>query len=297
MKTHSNRLLIIFIVLSAFVCLDIAYAERQVSTNYIIQENVIDVGGNDGSSANYDLLYSIGQPSIIGDLASNNYFLHAGYWNAVSGIPENHHVSGSGFNYPEAGYRASLSLDVNSLSLETSWLEYYYSKLRMHCKSTAITKVSVIGNTIVIEGECKVNGVEGYTFEATILDGSPDIMSIVIYNPDSTVYFQTTPTTMSNGNYSADVPVTCVSLPARIAGTTPAYYPLLQDAYGTASGGDTIQSRGEIITESLNFDRNVSVNLEGGFDCHYTLGNGVTRINGNMSVNDGTVTVGNIVLE
>ena len=111
-------------------------------------------------------------------------------------------VSGSGYNYPEAGFQASLSLDVRASSLETGWLNYYYSKLRINLESTSITGLSIVGDTITITGEGTVNGVSGYTFIITIIDGNPDTMEIIIYNPDGTVYFTSGSGALSSGDFN-----------------------------------------------------------------------------------------------
>ncbi|HDH05123.1 MAG TPA: hypothetical protein ENH01_05330 [Nitrospirae bacterium] len=79
-------------------------------------------------------------------------------------------VSGSGYNYPETGFQASLSLDVRASSPETGWLNYYYSKLRINLESTLITELSIAGDTITVTGEGTVNGVAGYTFTITLIE-------------------------------------------------------------------------------------------------------------------------------
>ncbi len=49
--------------------------------------------------------------------------------------------------------------------------------------------------------------------------------------------------------------------------------------------------------EDLDIDINKSVTLEGGYNCDYTAVNGKTTLNGTMTISNGTVTVGNFVLE
>ncbi|HDH13515.1 MAG TPA: PKD domain-containing protein [Nitrospirae bacterium] len=79
----------------------------------------------------------------------------------------------------------------------------------------------------------------------------------------------------------------CLS-PVRIS---PVYYDTLQAAYDAAVEGDTIQSQAVVFTEDLNINSNISVTLEGGYNCDYTTITGETTINGNMTINDGTVTI------
>jgi hypothetical protein len=112
-------------------------------------------------------------------------------------------ASGAGYNSPEyPQYMASLSLDVNVSSLGTSWLKYSYSRKRLNLVSTSITGISVTGGTATITGKGSVNGVPNYTFTATVADGSPDAMGIVIRKPDGTSYWSAASQTISSGNYT-----------------------------------------------------------------------------------------------
>ncbi|HDH11381.1 MAG TPA: DUF1566 domain-containing protein [Nitrospirae bacterium] len=115
---------------------------------------------------------------------------------------ENYQISGSGLNYPIPRFRASMALDVMTSSLSTSRLKYYYTRQRINLVSTSITGLSVAGDTATITGEGTMNGTEGYTFTATIIDGSPDEMGIDIYNSDSSLYFSAAPEAISRGQFS-----------------------------------------------------------------------------------------------
>ncbi|HDH05346.1 MAG TPA: PKD domain-containing protein [Nitrospirae bacterium] len=84
----------------------------------------------------------------------------------------------------------------------------------------------------------------------------------------------------------------CLS-PVRIAGTTPVYYSILQDAYNAAVDGDVIQSRNASFTEDIDFNRGISVSLEGGYDCNYSTITGKTTLNGNMTINDKALSIKN----
>jgi hypothetical protein len=117
-------------------------------------------------------------------------------------------VSGTGYNYPETGFSAAMSMDVNSTSLGASWLNYYYSKLILILQSTSITAVINNGNTVIITGEGMVNGIAGYTFVATVADSCSDLMGIVIYNSDGSIYFQTDPLALSSGDFAIKIGAT-----------------------------------------------------------------------------------------
>jgi hypothetical protein len=85
--------------------------------------------------------------------------------------------------------------------------------------------------------------------------------------------------------------------PVRIFGVSPLYYYWLQAAYDAASTGDTIQSQDAIFTENLVFDLNKTLNMEGGYDCSYSVITGITTVNGNITITDGSVTFQNFDLQ
>jgi M6 family metalloprotease-like protein len=85
--------------------------------------------------------------------------------------------------------------------------------------------------------------------------------------------------------------------PARITSATPSYYGSLQAAYGAAGGGKTVQSKDRILNEDITINLDKTVTLEGGYDCSYTAVSGVTTIQGNMTVTNGTVVIGDFVIE
>jgi len=137
-------------------------------------------------------------PDSDGDGYSDGAEVNAGTDPKDPGSIPNYHIYGNCLNYPEAGFSASLSMDVRSLSPGAGWLNYYYNKQRLNFVSTSVAGISVIGNTVTVTGEGTVNGASGYTFKAIILDVNPDTIEIVIYNPDGTVYFTANPAPISS---------------------------------------------------------------------------------------------------
>jgi hypothetical protein len=110
-------------------------------------------------------------------------------------------VNGSGYFYPESPtYKATFSMDANGPAALNGWLKYNYAKTRMTFVSTAITSVSVAGNTATINGMGTVNGAAGYTFSATVTDGTPDKFGITIKKSDGTVYYSAGPGNASGGD-------------------------------------------------------------------------------------------------
>lgn len=109
-------------------------------------------------------------------------------------------ISGGGYNYPEANYRASFSMYLAGPGIIGGWLKYYYTRTRLNLLSTSITGFSVSGNQIVVSGIGTVNGAGGYTFTATVVIGTPDSFAIVIKKSDGTVYYSAGLKNISGGD-------------------------------------------------------------------------------------------------
>ena len=55
----------------------IAFGSSQSSNNYDIEADTLSCGGEDMVSTGYDLLFTLGQPSTIGDSSSSHYKYYA----------------------------------------------------------------------------------------------------------------------------------------------------------------------------------------------------------------------------
>ncbi len=88
----------------------------------------------------------------------------------------------------------------------------------------------------------------------------------------------------------------CLS-PVRIGGATPLYFSTLQAAYDAAVDGDIIQSRAVSLAGDLDLNRNISVTLQGGYNCDYTTITGTTTLNGTLTDSDGTAGIGGFVIK
>ncbi len=116
----------------------------------------------------------------------------------------------------------------------------------------------------------------------------------------------------SNGTYSVKLTVTdsdgdtdtltrtnyitvCYSN-ANIVGDSTAYS-TLQSAYDAAATGNTLEGRDVTITEDVNLNRNMTVTIQGGYNCDHSAVSGKTAINGNMTISDGTVTMENVQVQ
>jgi PKD repeat protein len=86
----------------------------------------------------------------------------------------------------------------------------------------------------------------------------------------------------------------CSNSPVRVGSV---YYSSLQVAYDAADNGTTIESQAFSFTGDINIDRDISVTIEGGYNCEYTGNIGKTTLIGNMTTSQGTLTTENFVIE
>jgi hypothetical protein len=74
-------------------------------------------------------------------------------------------------------------------------------------------------------------------------------------------------------------------------------YSAIQDAYDSLSGGETVQIHAFVFSEALSLQKNISVKLQGGFDCGYSANSGFTTINGSLTIKGGTVTAEKLLIK
>jgi hypothetical protein len=89
---------------------------------------------------------------------------------------------------------------------------------------------------------------------------------------------------------------TCGNLPIMI-GETLAHYTMVLDAYNSAANGYSVQMQASDFLENVDLQRNISVNLRGGYACDYLSNPGFSTIHGDLMVSSGTVTIDNIVIQ
>ena len=92
--------------------------------------------------------------------------------------------------------------------------------------------------------------------------------------------------------------LTCPDSAVTINGIPPAYT-VIQDAYNLAINGDSIQMQALFFPENLLLARNnISLTLQGGYDCNFASDPGMTTIRGNLTIGGvgGIVTIGNVVI-
>ena len=74
-------------------------------------------------------------------------------------------------------------------------------------------------------------------------------------------------------------------------------YTIFQNAIESAVDDDIVQTHDIVFIEDLVVNSSKRFTIDGGFDCDFSDNPGMTTINGNLIINDGTVTIGNIILE
>jgi len=80
-------------------------------------------------------------------------------------------------------------------------------------------------------------------------------------------------------------------LPVRVAGSPPAYYLTLSEAYSHTGTGGTIEAREFLFDEDVTLDRPIPVILQGGYDSSFSEKSGLTAIQGRLTVLSGSLTV------
>jgi uncharacterized repeat protein (TIGR01451 family) len=97
-------------------------------------------------------------------------------------------LAGSGYIYHD-NYRGTFQVDASSGQPPSGYLKYYYTRTRMNVVSTAVNAMMISGGTATVAGTCSINGVSGYHFEATIVDGNPDQFGMTIKKTDGGLYY------------------------------------------------------------------------------------------------------------
>lgn len=69
------------------------------------------------------------------------------------------------------------------------------------------------------------------------------------------------------------------------------YYPSFQRAYNAVLDGDILQSQDEILIGEFNLNRDISVTINAGYDCNYSVDSGETIIKGNVEITDGSLRI------
>ncbi len=143
------------------------------------------------------------------------------------------------------------------------------------------------------------------------IPGDPHGSSVCTISPDTGYYLQTLTDNsadvtdlVSNGQYTISdvaehtITATFRAYPVRrLSGPVTSYFLKVQDAYDTASSGDTLQAQSVALSETLYFDDNRLIILKGGYNSDFSSETGLTTITGGMTIRAGGATVENLILQ
>ncbi len=240
-------------------------------------------------------------------------------WNGVSGatgyrmdVATDSGFTGfvSGFNNKDVGNVTSFA--VSGLTPSTV---YYYRVRAYNAAGTGASSATITVPKILAVAIGAGTGTVNSSPSGIACDGSSGCSAT--FAPGTSVSLTATPDWKSLfGSWGGDctgsgnpctvamsanrnVSVTFIPDPEAILASNPAVgYATLQDAYNAAAAGTpaTILAQVHTFVETLQFDRAVSVVLDGGADPTYQTTIGVTTIAGSLTIGQGTVTVNNLVI-
>lgn len=81
-----------------------------------------------------------------------------------------------------------------------------------------------------------------------------------------------------------------------VIGSSTSYSDSLQESYDNAGNGDIIQAQAVHFIENLQFDMYKSVTLQGGFDPTFSLVTGLTTLDGNITISNGSLIIKNLAI-
>jgi hypothetical protein len=89
----------------------------------------------------------------------------------------------------------------------------------------------------------------------------------------------------------------CADQSVAIKDATYYYYSTIQNAYDSATAGQTVMMQSSYYIEELNFARNIYAYLKGGYSCDFSSTPGWTTIHGALTISGGTVTIENVIIQ
>ncbi len=154
----------------------------------------------------------------------------------------------------------------------------------------------IVGPKINNNGSVVANGLDGFTWKGFVYkDGVyselfPPGWSYAFINDINDNDIAAGWGNDSAGTGKGFIVDACAHLPVMNADTV-TEYTSLQDAYDAAADGNIILTRDISLTEDPLFGLNKSLALYGGYDCGYSVNNGITKIQGNMIISSGRIAI------
>ncbi len=111
--------------------------------------------------------------------------------------------------------------------------------------------------------------------------------------PDGNIWFAE-----NDGNKIGQLSEIANLLPVRRVreGSTVGTYSTFHDAYAAAVDGDSIELQAVDLSEDLAFTNDTDVSIKGGYDAAFIMSTMMTRIKGSLTIQGGTVTISNLIL-
>jgi M6 family metalloprotease-like protein len=228
--------------------------------------------------------------SMPGDCNDNNGSINPGVADVCDGVDNDCNAGtadGSGENAPDNTLQDGVCAGSKQSCTGGSWIDDYsgvsgYEATEVTCDS--------------LDNDCDSQTDEGLT-SIFYVDGDGDGYGD---ENDTGVSACIQPDSFAANNTDcddSDANIYPGGPPSRITGVTPAYYGSVQAAYDAADGGNTIQGKDRVLIGDVTMNLDKVVILEGGYNCSYSAVSGVTTVQGNMTVSNGTVVIGDFVIE
>lgn len=158
---------------------------------------------------------------------------------------------------------------------------------------TSTTAYFQYGTTVTYGNSTAFQSVGNGTSSLSISD------TLAGLSPGYTYHYRIVAASSAGTTYGSDMVFTTTSSGGGLVrkasdGTT---YSTIQGAYSQCSGDDILEMQAVTFTEDLDFNSNISVVLEGGYDSSFTSQTGFTIVQGMMTIGSGKITVENLIIE
>ncbi|MGO9954169.1 MAG: carboxypeptidase regulatory-like domain-containing protein, partial [Dissulfurispiraceae bacterium] len=229
------------------------------------QNGIVDLGTVSGGSIDNDAVSADGSV-VVGGLWFDSVTYHAFQWTPDSGVFDLGSLGGN-----------SGALNVSSDGNVVVGWALASNDFATACRWSNSTGLLTIDQWLIVNG-VDVTGSNFYEAYGVSADGNSVVGQL-----------------LNNHAFVAHVgPITCPDNLVESGGTA---YSTIQEAYTTATSGQSIQMQALEFQEDLIMTRDIYVLLQGGFGCDYSFNSGFSTIQGSLMISGGTVTVENVILQ
>ncbi len=121
-----------------------------------------------------------------------------------------------------------------------------------------------------------------------VISGTPTTVGTVNFT------IQATDTNTTSASKSLSIYTNSATSSTIKSGSSQVSYNSLSEAYSASLSGDNLQIKAVTLNENIDFNRDVLINLRGGFNPDFTAQEGHTVINGSITVSSGSIVIENI---